>query len=53
MMRVNTKKTFCPNCQKLVIGSEKSSDDSINVSCPRCNEVIWHWNGINWHQVRK
>jgi phage FluMu protein Com len=52
-MRVNTKKTFCPNCQKLVIGSDKTSDDTIDVSCPRCNEVIWHWNGINWHQVRK
>jgi hypothetical protein len=35
------------------MGSDKASDDTINVSCPRCNEVIWHWNGINWHQVRK
>ena len=52
-MRVNTKKTFCPNCQKLVTGSDKTSDDTIDVSCTRCNEVIWHWNGINWHQIRK
>ena len=52
-MKVNTKKTFCPNCQKLVMGRDKTADDTIKVSCPRCNELIWYWNGINWHQVRK
>jgi len=52
-MKVTTKKIFCPNCLKLVMGSEKSTDDNINVTCPRCNETIWHWNGGNWHQIRK
>jgi len=35
------------------MGSEKKVDETINVTCPDCNEVIWHWNGGNWHQVRK
>ncbi|MDD5288369.1 MAG: hypothetical protein PHY28_04585 [Dehalococcoidales bacterium] len=52
-MRVNTKKTMCPNCQKAVMGRVQSVDDTIKVSCPRCSEVIWFWNGINWHQTRK
>ena len=52
-MKVTTKKTRCPNCEKLVMGSEKKVDETIDVTCPDCNEVIWHWNGGNWHQVRK
>jgi hypothetical protein len=35
------------------MGSEKTTDESIKVTCPSCNEVIWLWNGINWHQARK
>jgi phage FluMu protein Com len=52
-MRVDTKKTFCPNCQKLVMGRAQSADDTIKVSCPRCNEVIWLWDGTKWLQLRK
>jgi uncharacterized protein with PIN domain len=35
------------------MGSEKTIDETIKVTCPNCNEVIWFWNGGNWHQVRK
>jgi phage FluMu protein Com len=52
-MKTTTKKTFCPNCLKLVMGTEKLADEHITVSCPRCNEVFWTWNGTYWHQIRK
>ena len=52
-MRVNTKKTMCPHCQKLVIGRVQKADETIKVSCTHCSEQMWFWNGINWHQVRK
>ncbi len=52
-MKVTTKKIYCPNCLRLVTGSEKLTDGNIAVTCPICKEVIWLWNGTNWHQVRK
>jgi hypothetical protein len=52
-MKVNTKKTRCPNCQKLVIGRTKSTGDIIEVFCPSCNEAFWHWDGTKWLQIRK
>jgi hypothetical protein len=52
-MKVTTRKIYCPNCLKLVMGSEKLAEDTIKVSCPNCNEVVWLWNGTYWHQVRK
>ena len=52
-MKVTTRKIYCPNCLKLVMGSEKLVDDTIKVSCPICKEIIWDWNGTYWHQIRK
>jgi len=52
-MKIPVKKVRCPKCERLVRVREQAHDGGIQLSCIRCNQIIWSWDGIKWHQVRQ
>ncbi|MDP2916951.1 MAG: hypothetical protein Q8O16_03360 [Dehalococcoidia bacterium] len=52
-MKISVKKTYCNGCQRLVRGIEKEQDGNICILCPRCEAMIWTWDGERWkHGVK-
>lgn len=52
-MKIAIRKIRCPNCERLVNTREQANDDTIQLYCVRCNELIRAWDGIKWLTVRK
>jgi len=52
-MKIATRKIRCPNCERLVSTREQPKEDTIQLFCRRCNELIWVWDGIRWAEVKK
>jgi RNase P subunit RPR2 len=44
-MKAIMKKTYCEHCHRLVKGVEQKKDEVVNITCPRCNALLWKWNG--------
>jgi RNase P subunit RPR2 len=48
-MKLVIKKTYCRGCKRLVGGKEqKKNKDHLEVVCPRCNRILWTYNGLVW-----
>ena len=47
-MKLAVKKTYCSNCRRLVRGQERKKNDHFELVCPRCNHVLWTYNGLVW-----
>jgi len=47
-MKAVNKKIHCNSCQKLVKGLEQDVNGNRRVVCPRCERVLWVWNGLTW-----
>jgi hypothetical protein len=52
-MKLCVKKTYCARCQKLVNCRERKTDSQVQVTCSRCSQLLWAWNGINWQHIRE
>lgn len=52
-MKILVKKTYCNNCQKLVMGREQKSNGTSRIVCPKCGHALWVWNGLIWRGMRE
>ena len=52
-MKIVIKKVRCPKCERLVRVREQTHDGVIQLSCIRCGQLIWVWDGIKWRQIRQ
>ncbi len=51
-MKILTKRMRCPKCEKLVTGREQVTDDTRQVFCNRCGQLLWVSDGIKWLRVK-
>jgi hypothetical protein len=51
-MKLITKRTQCPKCQKLVRGKEQTSDNELKIVCPKCNTAIWTRQDKQWKYTK-
>ncbi|GEM_PF-363764 len=47
-MKICIRKIYCNTCRTLVSCQEKRNDHDIQVSCSRCNTILYTWNTIRW-----
>ncbi len=52
-MKLVVKKTYCPNCRRLVRGLQEKDGGQIKLSCPICKRLLWNYNGLFWRYVRR
>jgi RNase P subunit RPR2 len=48
MYKLVVKKTYCPDCKKLVKTREQKSNDHLVVLCPKCSHTLWTRYGMTW-----
>lgn len=48
-MKVCVKRLHCPHCLRLVRCVEQKGNGVVNVTCPRCKNLLYTWNGVAWH----
>ena len=47
-MKICIRKIYCNTCRTLVSCQEKRNDHDIQVSCSRCNTILYTWNTVRW-----
>ena len=53
-MKLCVKKTYCPDCRRLVRGREEAvTNNTRRVFCARCGKALWLWDGIIWKYTGK
>jgi ribosomal protein S27AE len=52
-MKLAAKKTYCPNCRRLVKGQEQILDKNLRILCPKCGGVVWVQDVLFWRYVRE
>jgi hypothetical protein len=40
-MKLAIKKIYCTSCKRLVKTQEQKNKDRLDVTCPRCNRILW------------
>lgn len=48
VLKLVVKKTYCPNCKRLVRGQQQKNGSQLKVFCPRCKRLLWTHDGQVW-----
>jgi RNase P subunit RPR2 len=48
LIRLPIKKMYCNKCQRLVKGQIQSTNNTAQITCPRCGQNLCHWDTTSW-----
>jgi len=48
-MRIDTRRAYCPSCQKLVRVRAEVGKSETQILCTQCGRQLYSFNGVRWN----